>query len=117
MTYRYTDPDGDPITVNAADVAGPVIFLKTTENGCYIPLARVEELVAGIRDTARQAAQPTAQPGTETRFVCKCPQGCCGHDQPDTATDAQPKADTCTCAAAGACFAPAGHYADCPAAP
>ena len=33
------------------------------------------------------------------------------------ADEAQPGTETaCTCADAGACFAPAGHYADCPAA-
>jgi hypothetical protein len=33
--------------------------------------------------------------------------------QPETQADDEPP---CTCAAAGDCFAPAGHYADCPAA-
>ena len=59
MTYRYTDPDGDPIEVMPAPV-GAFIAIRTTDNGCYIPLDRVEELVAGIRDTARQAAATEA---------------------------------------------------------
>lgn len=64
MTYRYTDPDGDRIeAVFVTDHPGrePVVGINISSNGyvtigVHIPLGRVEELVAGIRDTARQAA-------------------------------------------------------------
>jgi hypothetical protein len=56
MTYCYTDEDGEPITVRRAHGGLPVVVIKTTDSGCYIPLDKVEELIAGIRDAARQAA-------------------------------------------------------------
>lgn len=63
MTYRYTDAHGRRLTATPdTDLDGnPVVTLWA--HGEYgvgvpvrIPLDRVEELVAGIRDTARQAA-------------------------------------------------------------
>ena len=57
MTYTFTDEDGEPITVRRGHFGPPVVVIKTTENGCFIPLDKLEELVAGLRDTARQAAR------------------------------------------------------------
>lgn len=60
--FEYTDPEGDRLAVDPLfdDNGEPVIAL-TIPTPCdagvvYVPLSRVEELVAGIRDTARQAA-------------------------------------------------------------
>ncbi|MGW1039867.1 hypothetical protein [Streptomyces sp. NPDC002547] len=47
------------------------------------------------------------QPATETR----CTHGCDVSTCPCLACEAE---SDCTCADAGDCFAPAGHYADCP---
>jgi hypothetical protein len=64
MTYRYTDTDGHRIeAVPDHDLDGrPVTTLWAhgeygTRIPVRIPVDRVEELIAGIRDTARQAAQ------------------------------------------------------------
>ena len=55
MTFHYRDPDGDWITLTPMREAGRVA-IDTSPNGCSIGLDRLEELVAGLRDTARQAA-------------------------------------------------------------
>ena len=72
MSYEYTDPDGDTIRVEVAkrgaDGASPrAVAIVTGEDFSmvHIPLGRVEELIAGIRDTARQAAK-AQQGGTRT---------------------------------------------------
>lgn len=57
MTYQYSDIDGDGITVRPAPATVGGVFIKTDPDGCYIDPDRLEELVAGIRDTARQAAR------------------------------------------------------------
>ncbi|MGK9463960.1 hypothetical protein ACSLFT_28600 [Streptomyces sp. G6] len=58
MTYHHRDHDNDLLTVSAnTDSDGqPTVLIATTRDGIDIPLDRIEELVAGIRDTARQAA-------------------------------------------------------------
>lgn len=67
MTFRYTDPDGGRLEVTpaihlvdgqlAVEFFIPLAAIQPTQAGrVRIPLDRVEELVAGIRDTARQAA-------------------------------------------------------------
>jgi hypothetical protein len=62
MTFEYTDPDGDRLEIRVAkhDADTTVVALVVEETGSFaavhIPLGRVEELIAGIRDTARQAA-------------------------------------------------------------
>jgi hypothetical protein len=59
MTFRYTDRDGDRFEVRSAtntiklDALDVVTLHRVI---LAIPLDRVEELIAGIRDTARQAA-------------------------------------------------------------
>lgn len=100
MTYRYTDSDGDPIIVDPFDASphGHVLWIRTSDDGCYIPLDRVEELVAGIRETARQAAE-----AEEPEAVCKCPQsdGCAHGQQPDVAEG--------PCGLWGGCVLSSGH--------
>lgn len=74
MTFHYTDPDGDHVAVgpgitDAATgqqiLSANCITLTVTRHrdgqttGAYIPVDHVEELIAGIRDTARQAATQT----------------------------------------------------------
>ncbi|MFI1562165.1 hypothetical protein ACH4ZX_03725 [Streptomyces sp. NPDC020490] len=62
MTYRYIDPDGHRIETAPGYVAETNAVSVTTWNAhgdtirVDIPVDRVEELIAGIRDTARQAA-------------------------------------------------------------
>ncbi|MFI6274285.1 hypothetical protein [Streptomyces sp. NPDC050988] len=72
MTFHYTDPDGDHLTISPglADAATGQSILDTDAitittrrqrdgqtASVYIPASQVEELVAGLRDTARQAAR------------------------------------------------------------
>jgi hypothetical protein len=62
VTFHYTDPDGHRIdTQPDTNLDGQHVVTIWTR-GTYacipvrIPLDRIEELIAGIRDTARQAA-------------------------------------------------------------
>ncbi|MFE2967548.1 hypothetical protein ACFXKC_28520 [Streptomyces sp. NPDC059340] len=65
MTFRYTDPDGDSLHVETTRRHGqPAISLRNTRidvegaaAAVHVPLDRVEEVIAGIRYTARQAAR------------------------------------------------------------
>ncbi|MEU1474536.1 hypothetical protein [Streptomyces sp. NPDC005760] len=72
MTFHYTDPDGDHLSIGAGRcdlTTGQPLYPLPGKNvitlavtglrgnvGVYIPVDQVEELIAGIRDTARQAA-------------------------------------------------------------
>lgn len=64
MTFHYTDPDGDSLHIEPTRRHGqPAISLRNVRVdiegasvAVHVPVDRVEELVAGIRDTARQAA-------------------------------------------------------------
>lgn len=62
MTFRYTDPDGHRLATEPGWVAETPAVSLTTWNAhgdtirVDIPLDRLEELVAGVRDTGRQAA-------------------------------------------------------------
>lgn len=66
--FEYTDIDGDQLMVTPWPAGGPgpvvgLIIMRSNGKscGCFIPVDRVEEVVAGIRDAARQAAgQPAA---------------------------------------------------------
>lgn len=71
MSFVFTDPDGDMFRalVDTREDGTPVVELAVYSEGLaslgvHVPLDRVEEVVAGIRDTARQAAvqQPAAVP-------------------------------------------------------
>ncbi|MFF1604193.1 hypothetical protein ACFVYV_43410 [Streptomyces mirabilis] len=63
MTFRYTDPDGDHIeTTPDTNLDGePVVTIRSRGEFATVPirisLDRLEELIAGIRDDARQAAR------------------------------------------------------------
>jgi hypothetical protein len=56
MIFRYTDPDGDELSTGTTRRFGqPAISVRVHRPD--IPLDRVEELIAGIRGTARQTAK------------------------------------------------------------
>jgi hypothetical protein len=62
-TYQFIDADQD---VAGAEVIndktqGPVLWLQTSPNGCYIPVDRLDEFIAGLKNTAagRTAADVT----------------------------------------------------------
>lgn len=71
MTYHFRDTDGHEIETQAeTDLDGqPVVTIWA--RGEYatvpvrIPVDRIEELVAGLRDTARQTASPRLTVGEE----------------------------------------------------
>ncbi|MDV5145896.1 hypothetical protein R1T08_17190 [Streptomyces sp. SBC-4] len=74
--FEYTDPDGDRLTalpITHCGQHGPAVslILRRAETGVsvgqFIPADRVEEVIAGIRDTARTASgQPTCPGRTLT---------------------------------------------------
>ncbi|MFE1550601.1 hypothetical protein [Streptomyces sp. NPDC058718] len=80
MTFEYRDHDGDSLTVAPMIDSGERIVGRAVETAgglcaMHIPLDHVEEVVAGIRDTARQAgAEPTRPAG------CRTTQHCATHD-------------------------------------
>ncbi|MFE5967107.1 hypothetical protein [Streptomyces sp. NPDC056463] len=82
MTFEYRDRDADAFTARPTiGTPEPAILLHISpSNSAHVPLDHVEEVVAGIRDAARQAA---GQP-TQHRIPC----GQCGapwsdgHGQP-----------------------------------
>ncbi|MDX3591563.1 hypothetical protein PV749_10550 [Streptomyces sp. ID03-2B] len=70
MTFRFTvKPDGPSLTAKAVtirpdtDRAQPVVAIHTSPGRkgpsptLYVPLDRIDELLDGIRDIARQAAE------------------------------------------------------------
>ncbi|MFF3825460.1 hypothetical protein ACFYXN_16570 [Streptomyces griseus] len=70
MAFRFTvKPDGPSLTAEAVtlrpdtDRAQPVVAIHTSPGrkgpspALYIPLDRIDELLDGIRDIARQAAE------------------------------------------------------------
>ncbi|MBA4865952.1 hypothetical protein H1V43_32330 [Streptomyces sp. PSKA54] len=69
MTFHYTDPDGDGLHVEpTARFGQPAISIRAVRVdiegasvAVHVPVDQVEELIAGIRDTARQAASEGAQ--------------------------------------------------------
>jgi len=67
MTFRFRDPDGNTITIHPTDHPdGPSVTIRVrtwATNGAVVstatvrvPADRLEELIAGLRDTVRQAA-------------------------------------------------------------
>jgi len=66
MTFEYRDGDGETVIAQPLPEF-PAIILRTSPNGAAIPAARVEELIAGIRDITRQAA---GQPGPFLATPC-----------------------------------------------
>ncbi|MGW8357372.1 hypothetical protein [Streptomyces wedmorensis] len=101
MTFEYRDADCDKLVAQADtdDNRKPVVFISTTglNSGVYIPLDRVEEVVAGIRDAARTAVRQTTgqtdshpgydiagYPETHAGPREKCPDPACETDQHTT---------------------------------
>jgi hypothetical protein len=59
-TYSHTDTIGDTLDVQPVQLAsGPAVSLAVNEAAVWVPVAQVEELIAGIRESARRAAAPT----------------------------------------------------------
>lgn len=57
MTYHYTDSIGDTIDAQPVQLAsGPAVSIAVNDVAAWIPVDRIEEFIAGLRDTARQAA-------------------------------------------------------------
>jgi hypothetical protein len=62
VTYAYTDPDGRHLDIHPdTNLDGQQVVTLWARGVCArvpvrIPLDRVEELIAGLRDNARQAA-------------------------------------------------------------
>ncbi|MFF9910644.1 hypothetical protein [Streptomyces sp. NPDC013457] len=87
MTFEYRDHDGDFVEVSVP-VDLPFIAIRTGDRGCYIDPDRVEEVVAGIRDAARQAARqklPTMAYGDgKGRVYCQSCAPTVGADVPLT---------------------------------
>ncbi|TXS23107.1 hypothetical protein EAO70_04870 [Streptomyces sp. adm13(2018)] len=65
MTFDYRDTDGDTFVVSNSktDAGQPVVWMATSPDGVNIDPADVEEVIAGIRDAARQASGQ--QPDTD----------------------------------------------------
>jgi hypothetical protein len=65
--WIYTDADGDGIAVHTADIDGtPGVYLRTTPNGCAIPMTGLEEFIAAVRDKANEAAHGAGTQCTDT---------------------------------------------------
>ncbi|MFJ6579293.1 hypothetical protein ACIQMY_25440 [Streptomyces sp. NPDC091368] len=80
MAFEYRNPtNGDRLTSGQPDAD---VWLKTSVKGALVPPDRVEEVIAGIRDAARQT---TGQADTEACVDCEHPKklhnqrGCKGH--------------------------------------
>ncbi|MGW9058876.1 hypothetical protein [Streptomyces sp. NPDC055733] len=88
MTYHHRDRDGDLLTATPGhDRDGqPTVLIATTSDGVDIPLDRIEELVAGIREAARQAA--VAHATATWRVPCSSVTLC---QQPHPAHDWEPQ--------------------------
>ena len=58
VTFAFTDCVGDRIDMHPMRLAkaGPAVSIAVNDVAVWIPVDQVEELVAGLRDTARQAA-------------------------------------------------------------
>lgn len=58
MTFHYRDTDNDLLVIDPSrDRDGqPALHFTTTHEGVLVPVDRIEEFIAGLRDTARQAA-------------------------------------------------------------
>lgn len=67
MTFHFTDPTGDHVEVRPIRLAtprGPIpaVALEPEGSWFYVAADRVEEFIAGVRDTARQAPRDGEQP-------------------------------------------------------
>ncbi|MBT2467810.1 hypothetical protein J7E97_07970 [Streptomyces sp. ISL-66] len=60
-SFEYTDHDRSTLAITSATLRDGTRVLEFTATGCwtatvYVPLDRVEEVIAGLRDVARQTA-------------------------------------------------------------
>ena len=57
-SYQFVDADRDTAGAEFIDSAeqGPVVWLQTTANGCYIPVARLAEFIEGLQNVAADKA-------------------------------------------------------------
>jgi hypothetical protein len=68
MTFHFTGPEGRRLELEPdTDLDGqPVVTLRAhgqfASVPVHIPVDRVEEVIAGLRDTAREAAGHTPEP-------------------------------------------------------
>jgi hypothetical protein len=62
-SFEFTDEDGGRFAVKPLPGV-PYVLLMTDPEGAAVPLDRVEEVVAGLRDMARQAGGAAPQPLT-----------------------------------------------------
>ncbi|MFD8919401.1 hypothetical protein ACFV0Y_16480 [Streptomyces sp. NPDC059569] len=55
--YGFTDADGDIAGAEPINdrKQGPVIWLQTSANGCYIPTGCLNEFINGLRGIAKAA--------------------------------------------------------------
>ncbi|MER5694873.1 hypothetical protein ACWDBO_31185 [Streptomyces mirabilis] len=53
-TYQFIDADQDIADAELINDKnqGPVIWLQTSPDGCYIPVARLAEFIDGLKATA-----------------------------------------------------------------
>ena len=53
-TYQFIDADQDIAGVELINdkKQGPVLWLQTSPDGCYIPVARLAEFIDGLKATA-----------------------------------------------------------------
>ncbi|MFI8278550.1 hypothetical protein ACIGBH_27490 [Streptomyces sp. NPDC085929] len=85
MTFTFKPQPGGRIRADFATAAdGPHVWLSVTNTrgehaAVFIPLARLEEVIAGLRDMARQARQQPARtaacqclPATPTVDAAQC---------------------------------------------
>lgn len=60
--FRHTDVDGDALLITTADIPGQGagIYFRTSEDGCSVPVDRLDELIEQLRviaDDARSAVE------------------------------------------------------------
>ncbi|MFF8590034.1 hypothetical protein ACF061_01100 [Streptomyces sp. NPDC015220] len=61
-TYQFIDKDQDVAgaeLINDKD-QGPVLWLQTSPDGCYIPVDRLDEFIAGLQAAAEKRTDATA---------------------------------------------------------
>lgn len=58
MTFYLTDPDGDRLEIEPADRDDniPALHLGINSGTVHVPLDRVEDVIKGLRETAREVA-------------------------------------------------------------
>ncbi|WP_405964781.1 hypothetical protein OG713_34595 [Streptomyces sp. NBC_00723] len=61
-TFQFIDADQDVAGAELIDDKdqGPVIWLQTTANGAYIPVDRLDEFIAGLKNVAASTTTASA---------------------------------------------------------